>query len=371
MTFSFRHTDKILAGNWDRLVQGSPDGWVFALQGWQRLVADVEEWGFVDHGFGVYEDERLLAVVPLHVQPESRVAGSSGWGGAGPVIEGGLSAERRRQVFRAAAARMIEIAEGAGAIRLDVSCSPVTESSIGNRWAIDPFALLGFADRSLMSQVIALEADEGALWSGLSEIARRRIRQAEKAGFRVEPIDWRTSLDAYYDIHRETYARTGVSPHPKRYFQGIAESITPAGAARLLALVSPDGEPVAFNNSAVFGNGANYHTGCSRDAVQSLSPGYPLMWAAIQAAKAGGSAWFDVGWIFPASDDPKQRGLTHFKTRFGGEPHRSFRAERQLAIPAGLTEQVAPARQETTRFRDRTLAIARRARRLLASGTLP
>lgn len=366
MTFSFRPIDEIQAKDWDRLVQGSPDGWVFALQGWQRLVTEVEPWGFVEHGFGVYQGECLLAVVPLHVQAASRVAGSSGWGGAGPVIEGGLDAGLRRQVFAAAAARMIEVAEGARATRLDVSCSPVTASSIGNRWAIDPLALLGFEDRSLMSQVIALDVDEKALWSGLSKTARNLVRRSERAGFRVEQVDWPDALEAYYDIHRETYARTGVSPHPKRYFQGIAEAIAPLGAARLLALISPGGEPVAFQGMAALGRGTNYHIGCSRDAVQSISPGYALMWAAIQAAKAEGRAWFDVGWIFPSSEDPKQRGLTHFKTRFGGEAHRAFRAERKLAVRATLPEPVAKARPETVGFRHRTLAIARR---FLATGT--
>ncbi len=369
MTFSFRHNEKIPVEDWDRLVRMSPDGWVFALHGWQRLVASVEDWGFVDHGFGVYENERLLAVVPLHVQSGSMVAGSSGWGGAGPVLEGGLTSERRRQVFCAAVEHTVEAAEVAGAIRLDMSCSPVTESSIDSRWAINPFALLGFEDSSLMSQVIALETAESDLWSGLTKTARNLIRRSEKAGFRVEPADWTEALDVYYDIHQETYARTGVFPHPKRYFQGIAEAMAPSGAARLLALISPGGEPVAFQGTAQFGRGANYHIGCSRDAVQSFSPGYPLMWAAIEAAKVSGCAWFDVGWIFPASDDPKQKGLTHFKTRFGGEPHRSFKAERQLAASDNLSESIAPAHSRTTRFHERTFAIARRARRFLAMGT--
>ncbi|MGI9500848.1 MAG: lipid II:glycine glycyltransferase FemX [Geminicoccaceae bacterium] len=372
MTLSFRSIDDVPAEEWDELVQTSPDGWVFGLHGWQRLVADVEAWGFVDNGFGVYEGDRLQAVVPLHLQPSSNIAGSSGWGGSGPVIRGSLPPERRQQVFRAAVARMIEIAEAAGAIRLDVSSSPVTASSIGSRWAINPFALLGFDDSSLISQVISLEPSESDLWHALSKTARNLVRRGEKAGFRVEPADWLISLDAYYDIHVETYARTGVAPHPKRYFEGIATAIAPSGASRLLALISPDGEPVAFHGTVQFGNGANYHIGCSRTAVQSLSPSYLLMWEAIKAAKASGAGWFDVGWIFPATDDRKQKGLTHFKTRFGGEPHRSFRAELGMVTRVDRTE---PTVDEAPGIRDRTFAIAgrfaRRARRFLAAGTPP
>ena len=307
MPFSFRAIDDIPAKLWNSLVRTSPDGWVFGLHGWQQLVTAVEEWGFLERGFGVYENNRLVAVTPLHIQPGSRMAASSGWGGSGPIIRSGLSSDDRRRVLSAATTRMIEIAKGEDALRLEVSSSPVTESAIGNRWGVNPLALLGFEDSSRLSQVISLEPEEETLWAGLSEVARRRIRGAEKAGYRVEPVDWSTSLDAYYDVHVETYRRTGVPPHPRRYFDGIATAIAPSGDARLLQLTSPGGEPVGFNNQAALGIGAYYHTGCSRNAVQDLSPGYLMMWEAIKAAKADGATWFDVGWIFPAAKTPSKK----------------------------------------------------------------
>jgi hypothetical protein len=54
-----------IAGDWDRLVRDSPDGWAFSLSGWQRLILAVEEWQLRDHSFALCENERLVSVMPL------------------------------------------------------------------------------------------------------------------------------------------------------------------------------------------------------------------------------------------------------------------------------------------------------------------
>ncbi|QWG25101.1 GNAT family N-acetyltransferase [Bradyrhizobium sediminis] len=363
MTLSVVPIGDIEAPDWDVVVRASPDGWVFALHGWQRLVTDVEAWGFEEHGFGLMEDGRLVAVCPLHYKPAARTAGSSGWGGSGPVIAGDLRGAARRRVFAEAVEHCIETSRRLGATRFDVTCSPVTRASLDAPWGVNPFALERLADTSLLSQVIALEPDQETLWMGLSKTARNLVRRTEKAGFKVESVDWRESLDTYYAIHTETYLRTGVSPHPRAYFEGIANRMSPSGASRLLALKSPGGEAVAFHNMALFGAGACYHTGCSRDIAQGDSVGYLLMWEAIKAAKSAGALWFDCGLIFPGATDSKQKGLTLFKTRFGGEPHRAFRSEEVFDYSVAEAEKgsgEAPGHTAPHATRLAILAFARR-----------
>ena len=374
MSLSFQNIENIPEDDWDGLVRRSPDGWVFGLHGWQRLVTAVEEWGFSERGFGIFESERLVAVVPLHVQLSNRLAASTSWGGAGPILRRGLSSEDRERILNAATTEMIEIAKDVDATRLEVSSSPVTETAINNNWGVNPFALLGFDDQSLISKVVFLGQEEELLWAGLSKTARNLIRRSINAGFRVKKVDWPTSLDAYYDVHIETYRRTGVAPHPRSYFSGIADRLGGIGASTLFALLTPGGEPIAFQNVAKLGIGAYYHTGCSRTALQAISPGYHLMWEAIKAAKADGAVWFDIGWIFPASKDPKQKGLTHFKTRFGGEAHPAFRAKLDLAAEHPIaTPRSAAAEPHQSNAPSFGVAgrLARRARRLLASRAAP
>jgi hypothetical protein len=90
-----------LAPAWDALVRGSPDGWVFGLAGWQRLVLGVAEWGLRDLSFAAVEQRRLLGVMPLQLDATGARAASSGFGGSGPIVAGELA----RPIVSACAAR--------------------------------------------------------------------------------------------------------------------------------------------------------------------------------------------------------------------------------------------------------------------------
>lgn len=340
MSFTFPPITEIGEEEWDRLVRASPDGWVFSLHGWQRLVTAVEPWGFQERGFAVMEGRRLLAVMPLHWRPSHGITASSGWGGSGPVIDGTLGRNERDRVMAAALAHAEELARQDGAETIEMSCWPVTVSSLANRWAVNPFELHGYEERSRLSQVIDLSVGEEALWNGLSQTTRRWIRKAQDRGFNVRKVDWADAVDSYYQIHCETYRRTGVEPHPRTYFAGIARYNAPSGASVLFAALNDAGKPAAFHNDARLMHGAYYHTGCSHDVAQELGLNYLLMWEAIADAARSGFLWYDVGWIFPSTADSKLRGLTDFKTRFGGEPHRAFYGVRRLAKSA--TAQSAP-----------------------------
>src|SRR3546814_804680 len=142
---------------------------------------------------------------------------SSGWGGAGPTLDGSLSAKARRRVMGEAVARCVEAAGHCSAKRLEIPLLPVTESSITAPWGANPLVLYGFEDRSGLSRVVDLSPSGQELWAGLTPDARRQIRLAREAGYVVERADWTACLDHYYELHCETYQRTGVPPHPREY----------------------------------------------------------------------------------------------------------------------------------------------------------
>lgn len=315
---------------WDELVEDSPDGWVFSLSCWQDLILEVERWNLQECGFGIRENGRLIAVVPLHYNPAINRMQSSGWGGSGPVLSAGLSAKARNRILSVALGECIARAKANNASFFDLSCSPVTRTSLQNVWGVMPFQYHGLRDISGISQLIDLRISEEELWSGLSEDARRQVRHARKRGFTVSRVDWHAALNHYYDVHQETYARTGVQPHPKAYFTGMARETAPRGNSVLFAAISQEGEAVAYYNAAWFAIGAFYHTGCSRTAANKDGVNYLLFWEAMLAAKRSGIEWLDCGPVFPDTNDAKLKGLTIFKTKFGGECHRAFKAEIDL-----------------------------------------
>lgn len=316
---------KLSAVEWDTLVNNSPDGWVFSLWGWQELIKGVESWGLEDYSFAICEGRRLLALVPLQYHPGSGRMASSGWGGSGPIIDGRFKERLRNKLMGQAIRYSIELARQRGATSFDISLPPVTTTSTSNLWGVNPLVFHGLEDSSMLTQVIDLSKTEEELWAELTSDARRQIRQARKEGLFVKRVDWAQHLDCYYELHIATYRRTGVQPHPLEYFAGIAANVAPSGHSVLWAVYTKSGDVMAYHNAAWFGLGAYYHTGCSTDVVVSPGASYLLFWVALIGAKDAGIRWYDCGTIFPGKlGSEKQKGLSTFKTKFGGQAHRQF-----------------------------------------------
>jgi ubiquinone/menaquinone biosynthesis C-methylase UbiE len=330
-----------LAGQWDALVRASADGWVFGLSGWQRLILQVSEWELRDLSFAARQDGRLLGVMPLQVDPHGRVA-SSGFGGSGPVLAEGLAAGQRSRLLATLLQEAEARARAAGGRELGFQLQAVTRSALANERGVNPFVELGFEDVSSLTRVVDLELPEESLWRGLSADARQQVQRARRLGYRAERGHWPELVDEYYRVHVETYRRTGVSPHPKAYFAGIAAEMAGAGHAALWVGRAPDGRAVAFHNDARLGAGSLYHTGCAETAHLDSGVNYLLFWHALLDARKEGCIAYEVGEIFPAARDGKERGLTVFKNKFGGTVHRLLRARRVLEPGAELPAPAPP-----------------------------
>jgi hypothetical protein len=318
---------------WNELVLASPDGWTYGLFDWQELILSVDLWKLVDHSFGLRVDGKLVAVVPLQLDMRSMTMGSSGWGGAGPIIDARLVGKARKKIMASALDHSLQLADEHGAAKFSLSISPVTKTSLSAVRGVNPFIFYDLKDQSGVSQIIDLSLSQDSLWEALSADARYQIRNAKNLGMTVDRSDWCARLDTYYELHCETYKRTNVEPHPKEYFFGIAKHMAPNGYSVLWECKSPNGQPIAFHNACWFGEGGCYHTGASNAEAGKSGASYLLFWEAIMGAKASGLRWYDCGAIFPGkSATQKQKGLTIFKTKFGGQPHRLFAAGIDLQI---------------------------------------
>ncbi len=323
-----------IAEEWDHLVYHSDDGWAFSLSDWLQMVARV--WKMEDHSFAIFENGKIVAVTPLHlISAEARLS-SSGWGHGGPAIVAGISETDRKRLWRACFSHVHEIAAQTRATRITVSISPLNQTSLNNRWGVSPLVDVGFEDVSTHTRILNVLQTESELWFGLSQDARQKIKKARAAGYSVQKRPWTEMLDEYYRVHVENYHRTGVNPHPKSYFEGIANQPNVQGRAVLWAGFDPNGKTVAFHNDARFGNTALYQTGCSETADLESGINYLLFWEAILGAKTDGCAWYESGEAFPQAKTGKERNLTVFKGKFGGELHRIFRGEMTLDKPVAI-----------------------------------
>src|SRR3546814_9110168 len=89
---------------------------------------------------------------------------------------------------------------------------------------------------------------------------------------RRPPRSTRTdTLFPYTTLFRscETYRRTGVPPHPREYFEGIARWTAPAEHSVLWRVRDASGAVIGYHNDACFGKGA-YRSEEHTSELQSL-----------------------------------------------------------------------------------------------------
>ena len=207
---------------------------------------------------------------------------------------------------------------------------PLAANNMANTRGVNTLVLNGWEDVSTLTRLVDLGLPQSDLEAAAAD-AGRKIRRARDRGYTVAPGNWNELVDEYYTMHTQTYQRTGAAPHPRSYFEGIAEGFSARKNALLWVCRSADGQPVAFHNSARFKLGAAYWSGCSQYDHAQAGVNYLLFWHAIMGAKEDGYKFYDVGEAFPNSPDRKLGGLTQFKSKFGGDLYRFYRGRFSLS----------------------------------------
>lgn len=321
-----QHLRAVSRDDWSNLIAASDGAWLYHLLPWLELSASVHS--LENHFFVAVQDGRPLGALPLQLSRRLRHAFSTVRGPAGPFWIRGLSAKSREQVLAALTGAALEWARSSGVGIVACALPPLATTSLDNGRGVNPLVLAGWTDLSTHTRIASLAGNESDLWASLSKNARWTIKQARAAGYTVRPLPWDAVLDDYYQAHEATCRRTGATAHPRSYFEGIAGRIAPLGHSVLWAGFDGTGRPVAFHNSARFRNSAAYWTGCAEGEHLASGVSYLLFWHAMIGAQQAGCRWYDVGEAFPgAAAGSKLRGLTGFKSKFGGELFRFYRGE--------------------------------------------
>ena len=122
--------------------------------------------------------------------------------------------------------------------------------------------------------------------------------------------------------------------------------MAPLGHSVLWVARDRAGVPIGFHNDMYFGKGAWYHTGCSTQAALENGANYLLFWEALRGAKASGRRYYDCGEVFPDAGQGKSKGLTFFKTRFGGTARPFVKVVKAYA----MVDQRSPAKPTAKEF---------------------
>ncbi|MFH1085228.1 MAG: peptidoglycan bridge formation glycyltransferase FemA/FemB family protein [Chloroflexota bacterium] len=167
---------------------------------------------------------------------------------------------------------------------------------------------------------VDLEGDEETILARMKPKWRYNVRLAGRKGVMVCE-GGAEGLDTYYRLMESTGARDGFAIHNLDYYRRGLELFGAAGRARLFMAYADD-VPLAGLIALRFGRTAVYMYGASSDERRELMPNHALQWRAMQWAKEGSCARYDLWGITDRDEDPDTAplsGVERFKAGFGGE----------------------------------------------------
>lgn len=314
-----RNRSKISAKSWDDLVNNAPEGFLFAHSSWLNMIEKVKDWQLIDKSFGITIDKKLAAVVPLHYSPLQKTLTSSGWGPANIIIHPDFK-NNTQDIFEKAVHHINDISNKHTCTSINFGRMAVINSKIKKN-NDNYYANLGFSANYRSSKVIDLSKSEATLLKDLSQDARYNIRRAQKNGFTAKLTPWLPQLESYYKLHKETYRKSNLNPHPYAYFEGLAKQINKAHFNYLITGFTSDEKPAAYIHVIVFNKSAIYLTGCSDNSLLKTGINYLTLWTAILHAKKLGCTHFEIGTTDHSHADAKVRNLATFKSKFGGDEY--------------------------------------------------
>lgn len=300
---------------WDDLVDSAEDAWFYHLYHFQEAL---ETWqSYEDASFAITEfgnGGNCLALVPCHVRGNQCL---ESFGGI--VCHPGLGPNQRRKVRAFAYETLNEIAHHRHLERLEVRMPPLSPSLRGEKCPrVNPLLFDGFQNSLSQSYIIDLLASKDELWKRLHSNCRTHINKALSSDCSVRLADSsERDLEAYYTLHCETYQRTGVPPHPRKYFEAIWRHFV-SNRRAVVFFCELDGNVIAADNEIFYKNAMSGWTAAGNAEASRIGANNLLHWHAMLWAKNHGAEYYESGEAFPGARSGKQKGLNDFKRSFGG-----------------------------------------------------
>ena len=313
---------------WDNIVKISNDAWLFHFYDWLQSTENV--WNLKSISFLVENNGEIVGIFPLQIHKTNRLIKSIFMGSAGAAIKNGINPSFRIKLLNEMYKHAEAIGKKYGSPFIEVYIPPLSNSSLNNQRGINPLINFSYMDISTQTWIVDLYQTEEILFQNLSHDARINIRNAKNIGYKLQKIQSINEIDKYYQIHQETYHRTGAIPHPKEYFLSIYKNICEKGYGTIWEALDHENIPIAFMIVGLFKKRANYIAGCCKTENLNSGVNYLLQYNSMLWAKSQGAKWFENGEAFPNIRSGKLRGLSIFKEKFGGELYRFYKGRLDL-----------------------------------------
>ncbi len=162
-------------------------------------------------------------------------------------------------------------------------------------------------------KLFRLDLSQGtdSLWKGFQKSIRRRIRGAERADLKIEKSKTEKDMKSFYLLNLATRKKRGIPPQPYDFFENIWRELILTRLAFVL-LVKHKSTSIAGGVFFAHGDTIYYKFNASDRNYLQYRPNHFLMWHVIQYGCEKGYKFFDGG-----RTSPDNLGLVSFKRSFG------------------------------------------------------
>jgi hypothetical protein len=158
---------------------------------------------------------------------------------------------------------------------------------------------------------LALNRDEGRMFSRLNSGVQRSVRKAVKSNVAIDIATGFEAMRTFYRLHGKTRRKHGVPPQPFSFFESISRDIIEPGHG-FIATARVNGQAIAAAVFFHFGTNAIYKFGASDERFQQLRGNNLVMWEAIRWLAGHGFTHLDFGRTSLSNE-----GLRRFKLGWG------------------------------------------------------
>lgn len=233
---------------------------------------------------------------------------------------------------------------------------------------LEPLADRGAGEPNLGSELL-LEHGLGPYEAEL----RNQVRQGVRRGLHVtcalpsSDAEVRAAYRDFLPLHRESWQRTGMTPHQPEYWTALAGAVLDAGGRDMVVYARDgDGTALAAVTCHLHAGRALYWAGASSEAGLRSRANPLCLHAAIQACRQLSVRHFELGRFDARESSEKELAITRYKAQFGGYlvPIAGFQTQPPLIAVAlgrarGLLGRHRPAGARSRRSRPCSSAPAR------------
>jgi hypothetical protein len=206
------------------------------------------------------------------------------------------------------------------------SNSGLVEITLGSFDTRQPWGPAELPHGRARCEFVLQPGDADAVWSGMRQLARRKVKRARKSGLETRLANEPQNLLAFADVHaiteerlRRTRAYVPSDLARERFAAALAE-LARLGRGRLYGAFR-DERLQAGVFFATFGNRAYMVYSGATDAGRELGGPFLVLFDALQDLRGCGHEILNLGGAAGDAADPtsEEHGLHQFKTRFGAE----------------------------------------------------